>query len=132
MDVIDTVDPLSCAGRRRERSGEGAASSSGPVIRAPLRALTAARGSRISGTRATTRPARAAAPMTTVPMSTLPSDPAVDVPSRASVTFSTAHPTSAATAETTAILSTGRSVSRVRSEPSRRRRATSPRTQPAT
>jgi hypothetical protein len=35
VDVIDTVDPLSCTGRRRECSDGGGASWEGPVIRAP-------------------------------------------------------------------------------------------------
>src|SRR3954470_16370113 len=34
VDVIDTVDPLSLFGLRRERSGGGAASREGPLIRA--------------------------------------------------------------------------------------------------
>ena len=124
--TLSTPCPAPAAGG--ERPGVGAASCEDPVIRVPIRALTAARGSRTSGTRATTRPARATAPMTTVPIS--------DRAERPCGATCRAGPRSRARPASPATPADGRhggdpraaarSVSRVRSEPSRRRSATSP------
>ena len=97
-----------------------------------LRALIAASGSRISGTRATTRPARAAPPMTTVPISTRASEPAA--PCAEQVIGHVQDKPADSAGHEPRRRPCARPVRRspaLRREPSRRRSARSPSTQPA-